>query len=295
MKTLIIAGAAAWAAALGLAQDVPPPAPPAPPAVRAVRARALLGGEGGSYLGIGVVEIEAERAKALKLSEERGVEVKSVDEEGPASKAGLKEGDVVLEYNGQRVEGTEQFVRMVRETPAGRQSKLLISRGGATQTVLATIGRRPRVQFGVFSIPEIPDPPRMLDIPRPAMGWRSSVLGIETESLESQLAAFFGVKEGVLVKSVAKDSAAGKAGVQAGDVIVKVDGTKVGTPREISNALKSGKKTIALTVVRRQKEMNLEVTLGDEHRRRGHMAPAIAGGLPENSELLELLDDRGEL
>src|SRR6266498_480139 len=75
----------------------------------------------GSYLGIGVADIDTERAKALNLKEERGAEVTSVDPEGPAGKAGLKEGDVVLEYNGQRVEGTEQFVRMVRETPPGRQ------------------------------------------------------------------------------------------------------------------------------------------------------------------------------
>ena len=82
-----------------------------------------------SFLGVGVAEIDADRAKALNLKEERGVEIKRVDEESPAAKAGLKENDVVLEYNGQRVEGAEQFTRLVRETPAGRQSKLLISRG----------------------------------------------------------------------------------------------------------------------------------------------------------------------
>ena len=66
--------------------------------------------------------------------------MKSVDEDSPAAKAGIKEGDVVLEYNGQRVEGTEQFIRLVRETPPNRRSTLLISRNGATQTVTATIG-----------------------------------------------------------------------------------------------------------------------------------------------------------
>src|SRR5919202_4928263 len=67
---------------------------------------------GASYLGIGVAEIDAERAKALNLKEERGVEVKSVDPDSPAAKAGIKEGDVVLENNGQHVEGTEQFIRL---------------------------------------------------------------------------------------------------------------------------------------------------------------------------------------
>ncbi len=291
MKILILVGVAAWAAGCGLAQSLP--APPPPPA-RAVRSHAMAVSESASYLGIGVVEIEADRAKALKLSEERGVEVKSVEEGSPASKAGLKEGDVVLEYNGQRVEGTEQFVRMVRETPAGRLSKLLIFRGGATQTVSATIGRKPRGQFGVFSIPDVPGRFR-IEIPRPTMEWRSSVLGIESESLESQLAAFFGVKEGVLVKSVIKGSAAEKAGVQAGDVIVKLDGARIAAPRDISSALKSGKRTIALTVVRRQSEMNLNVTLSEENRTRGSVVPRIAGGLPEDSGLLEWGEDPGEL
>src|SRR5262245_34911339 len=63
---------------------------------------------GGSYLGIGGVDITPDRAHALNLKEERGVEISSVDPEGPAAKAGLKEGDVVLEFNGQPVEGWAQ-------------------------------------------------------------------------------------------------------------------------------------------------------------------------------------------
>lgn len=110
------------------AHPVPPgaPAPPAPP----------------RYLGVGIREIDSERAKALKLSEEYGVEITAVTEGSPAEKAGIKVGDVVLEYSGHRVEGTEQLMRLVRETPPGRQVKLLISRNGATQTITATIGER---------------------------------------------------------------------------------------------------------------------------------------------------------
>ena len=95
-----------------------------------------------SFLGVGVAEINADRAKALKLKEERGVEITRVEDDSPAAKAGLKVGDVVLEYNGQRLEGTEQFVRMVRETPEGRQARLVVSRDGSTQTLNATIAAR---------------------------------------------------------------------------------------------------------------------------------------------------------
>src|SRR5438552_1517435 len=124
-------------------------APPDPtPKARAATRRVLLQ-RGGSYLGIGVVEIIPERARELHLKDERGVEVRCVDADSPAAKAGLKEGDVVLDYNGQRVEGGEQFMRLVRETPGGRSVSLLISRNGANQTLTATIGQRRAGSVGI--------------------------------------------------------------------------------------------------------------------------------------------------
>src|SRR6185295_11870051 len=83
--------------------------PSTPPRAHVASQRVVVQ-RGSSYLGVGVVEIDsAERAKALHLKDEQGVEVRCVDPNSPAAKAGLKEGDVVLEYNGQRVEGGEQF------------------------------------------------------------------------------------------------------------------------------------------------------------------------------------------
>src|SRR5437870_12133381 len=94
--------------------------------------------KGGSYLGIGGMDVTPDRVKALSLKEERGVEISSVDEDGPAAKAGLKPGDVVLEFNGTPVQGTVQFQRMVGEMPPGRQVKLTVWRNGASQTLTAT-------------------------------------------------------------------------------------------------------------------------------------------------------------
>ena len=120
------------------------------PRARTATNRAIrIYSSGGSYLGIGVAEVDGERAKALNLKEVRGVEVKSVDENSPAAKAGLKEGDVVLEYNGQRIEGTEQFVRLVRETPVDRQVRLSIWRNGTAESLTAGIGRRPAEHFSL--------------------------------------------------------------------------------------------------------------------------------------------------
>src|SRR5882724_6388569 len=210
----VVMAMALMAAPAVFAQPVPPaqpapPAPPAPPASRASR-RIVMQSAPSSFLGVGVSEIDSERAKALNLKEERGVEVKNVDEDSPAAKAGVKVGDVVLDYNGQRVEGMEQFVRFVRETPVGRAVKLLISRNGATQTLTATIGSRSSntILLGGddfrFTMPEI----RIPDIPRVVTSWQSRTLGVDSESLNSQLAEFFGVKEGVLVRSVIRGTAA---------------------------------------------------------------------------------------
>ncbi|MCX6636269.1 MAG: PDZ domain-containing protein, partial [Acidobacteria bacterium] len=194
------------AAATGTAfswQPAPdPPAPPRPPAALGAEIeRAVRLSLGGSFLGVGVAEVDAERAKALKLKEERGVEITNIEEGSPAAKAGLQKGDVVLEFNGQRVEGTEQFVRLVRETPAGRQIKLSVNRGGVAQTVAATVEQRKLTgRSGGFVMPRISIPEihvQMPDIPTAMMSWRSSMLGIEAESISSQLAGYFGVKEGV--------------------------------------------------------------------------------------------------
>jgi serine protease Do len=223
---------------------------------------------GTSYLGIGVADVTAERTKALNLKEERGAEVTNVAVDSPASKAGIKEGDVVLEYDGAAVQGIEQFTRLVRETPVGRQVKVAVWRNGAAQTLTATIEARKgtviRSNGRQIVVPALPSMPQ-IEITLFQMTWQNPVLGIEGESLRSQeqLADFFGVKEGVLVKLVRKNSAAEKAGVKAGDVVVKVDDSAVATPQEITRALRAlgSKKTFTVTVVRNKKEMPLTVTM----------------------------------
>lgn len=222
---------------------------------------------GGTYLGVNLAEIDADRARELKLKEPYGVEITRVEEGSPADKAGIKANDVVLEYNGQRVEGMEQFGRMVRETPPGRDVKLLISRNGATQTIAATTAtRKVRTFSGNFKdyfpnveIPEVHIP----DMPQVFTTYRSGMLGVESESLNPQLATYFGVKEGVLIRSVLKDTPAEKAGIGAGDVITKVDGKPVTTSNELAAAIRASraKKTFPVELMRDHKQMTLNVTI----------------------------------
>lgn len=256
----LAAGEAGWTF-----EPQPPPAPPSPDRVVVTRGS-------GSFLGIGVQEIDAERAKALNLREERGVEVTRIEDDSPAAKGGIRVGDVVLEYNGERVEGVEQFMRMVRETPPGREVKLAITRNGAPQQLAMKTGSRKTwmtarygdvgaLEFPRIDLPEVNIP----DVPRAFMTWRSSVVGLEAESLDAQLAEYFGVKEGVLVRSVVRGSSADKAGLRAGDVIVRVNDAKVTSPREITSNIRSArsKKTVPVQVIREKREVTLQIPVED--------------------------------
>jgi serine protease Do len=262
-----------WIACVGLvwslaAQPAPPApsAPPAPLAPLAPRSPAIqLWTSGGSFLGVGVAEITSDRAKALNLKEEAGVEVTRVDEDSPAAKAGVQRGDVILEYNGQRVDGIEQLQRLIRETPAGRGVKVAISRNGAAQTLTAVVGSR-RSHAKEFFGPDGVDMPEIHipDMPMIMTTTRNARLGVEAESLGSQLAEYFGVKEGVLVRSVNKGSAAERAGVKAGDVILRVDKTKVVTAGEISSAVRASRSSSSFPIDLKRDHKDLTVTVNIE-------------------------------
>lgn len=233
--------------------------------------------EGSGWLGVEIGEITPENAKDLKLSAARGVVIQDVEPDSPASKAGLKEHDVVLQYDGQTVEGTVQFRRLVRETPAGRAVALLISRGGATQNLSVELADRssyyekrmqgkmrdfgkpfalatPNFDFN-FSSPEILT---MMDA-------RTPLLGISAEDLTGQLGSYFGApnNSGVLIREVRSGTPADKAGLKAGDVIVKVDGKPVSALSELRDQLrdKSDGKAVNLGILRKGSEITVPVTI----------------------------------
>jgi len=212
--------------------------------------------QSGSYLGIGVMRVNPARVQELKLPDAAGVEVTAIAPGGPAENAGLKVGDVITQYNGQRVRDNEQFVLLVRATPAGRQVKLQVYRGGAAQDMTARIGFATQSAGGVpgATAPRIPDEPQ--DFP----GWRSPVLGVFAEGLQGQMAEFFGMS-GVLVREVASGSAAEKAGIKAGDVIIGVGSMRVAMPEDITRRLQmmTGN-SVPVTLQRKGQSITLNVT-----------------------------------
>ncbi len=233
--------------------------------------------EGGGWLGVEIGEVTADKAKDLRLSEVRGVEVIDVEPDSPAAKAGLKEHDVITRYDGQEVEGTVQFRRLVRETPAGRNIPLAISRNGATQNISVELGDRSALlekkmrgkmrDFDSAYAVAAPNFDFRLDGPEVfgAMDGRAPLLGISAEDLSGQLGAYFGAPEGggILVREVRAGTAADKAGLKAGDVIIKIDGKPVSSLGELRQQLrdKTDEKSVSLGILRKGSEMNIAVTI----------------------------------
>ncbi len=227
---------------------------------------------GHGWLGVGISEVTTEKVKELKLSAERGVVLGKVVPDSPAAKAGLKEKDVITEVNGQRVEGTEQFRRMIREIPAGRTAQLTVWRDGRAQTVAVTIGKSqpPHVSTKIvspgtfaFHMPEIPDMGNLFD-----MGpWsrNQTRLGIDAEDLQGDFGKYFGAPEGegVLVRGVFPDTPAAKAGLKAGDVITSLNGERVHSVGELREKLgeKKDEKKLELGLLRDKAPLSLSVEI----------------------------------
>jgi len=221
------------------------------------------------YLGVGVQGLTDERAKALNLKDNSGVEVKTVTEDAPAARAGIHMSDVILEINGQKVDSSEQFTESIVGKAPGTKISLTVARNGVKQTMAATLGVRPpdlpmnaAPQNGMIPTPFGPMAPGDLQAMITGEAPRIGFLG---EGLGSQLAEFFGVQEGVLVQTVYEKTPAERAGLKAGDVVTKVNGMPVASPREISGIVRQAKKTVVFTVVRNKKEITLSLEIALAH------------------------------
>jgi serine protease Do len=229
----------------------------------------------GSYLGVDISDVTTERLSALKLKEEKGVEVTMVDQDAPAGKAGIKEHDVILTMNGTAIESGAQLRRMIHEMPPGRIVTFGLSREGQPVSVKVQLADKGK-EFAMTGhnmnnfhvhVPEIHIPD--IDIPsiNMVMVTSSARSGLMVENITPQLGEFFGVKNGngVLVRSVEKGSRAEKAGFHAGDVIVKVDDQPVHDTSDFMHAVKSRNgAAMNVGVVRDKKEQNLNLSLPDK-------------------------------
>jgi serine protease Do len=194
-----------------------------------------------------------------------------VREDSPAARAGLMNGDIVVEFDGERVRSVDHFTRLVRETPAGRAVKSTIVRAGSRRELDITpqagdqfAGALPGVQQferRLRALPELRNLPDDLDPTPDLQVTPRGQIGIALAPLTEQLASYFGVSEGVLVQTVTNGSAAAQAGMKAGDVITAVNRRPVQNVDDVMRAVRSAKPGSALDmrVFRDKKEITVKV------------------------------------
>jgi serine protease Do len=242
----------------------------------------FMGPQHGSYMGVRTEDVTKDRLDALKMKEETGAEVMAVDQDAPAGKAGIREHDVIVSVNGQKIESEEQLRRVVREIPPGRQITVGMLRMGQPLSVAVTLADRRVVMksrvvmdhdMPIAPMAPMPPMPPManmeIDVPSIIMVQNTSRTGLVVENLTPQLAEFFGAKNGrggVLVRSVEKGSIAEVAGFKAGDVIVGVNKDKVADLGDWRRAVRNNAGATPFTILREKKEQSVTLKL-PEHKR----------------------------
>ena len=242
----------------------------------------LLGATSQGYLGVDLADLDQEKAQALKLREVRGALITLIDHDAPAGKIGLKVNDVVLQLNGQNVEGAEQLRRMLKEIPAGRKVSIEISRDGNVQTLAAELADRRVMEHDVWNkigsggdlftqgsgmgiLSGAGDAP-MPGFHMPFFGSSLNV-GALVEPLTSQMAEYLGVTNGLMVKQVAHKSEAEAAGLKAFDVILKVGADAIVTTADWDRALRSNAgKPVQVTILRDKKQQTLTLQVDSKHK-----------------------------
>ena len=280
-KTVAVIAVAVTAVAI--AAVVAPPVRGQTRVTPKVRALEML--SGGSRIGVSIRDVEESDSKTAQA----GVIVEEVATESPGEKAGIRKGDAIVEFDGERVRSVRQLTRVVQETPSGRTVSAVLLREGKKTPVSVTPRDDGRFSFSGFDdlgdfspefrfrvAPRV-TPPTPPTPPSPPMVWdfdgligRSGRLGISIDSLSPQLAEYFGTKEGVLVSSVSDNSAAAKAGLKAGDVITNFNGSTINDPQDMRRRIQSlnDGDEFTVTVMRDRKPVTLKGKAESPERRR---------------------------
>jgi S1-C subfamily serine protease len=234
---------------------------------RAARDFMLLEGRG-SEVGVRIADVP-----------ETGVRVDEVEPNSAAEKAGVKAGDVITMFDGERVRSGRQFSRLVQETPPGRTVKMTVTRDGQQKDLQITpdSGRRANFRIDGDRLREqwgdrVPPFNFNFDFDWQDSG-SSRRLGVSVQELTDQLASYFGVRRGVLVTAVTEGSPASRAGLKAGDVITSVNSESVESRDDLVRVLRNaaGRRQaeapeITIGITRDKKESTLKATLEPARR-----------------------------
>ncbi len=196
------------------------------------------------WLGVYIQKITPELAKGLKLKDRKGALVAKVIKDGPAAKAGLKTGDIIIEFDGKKIKSYDQVPNIVAATPVGKKVKVVVRRNGKIKTFKVKIG-------------ELPDDEKLVAEAGGDKSEEQGKLGLTLQNLNDELRRSFGLSDdttGVVVTDVDPQSSAAEKGIRPGDVILEVDRKPVKSTKDVKRILKNFKKgdTIVLLVKKRE-------------------------------------------
>ncbi|MBF0497764.1 MAG: DegQ family serine endoprotease [Deltaproteobacteria bacterium] len=188
------------------------------------------------WLGVYVQAVTPELAEKFKLKDAKGALVASVGKDSPAEKAGFKQGDVIVSFDGKAVDEMNQLPIAVASTPIGKKAKVEIIRDSKPATLEVAVGEL-KDDTGEESAEASAD----------------TDYGLTLQDLTDDLAKSMHLKDtkGVLVADVEQDGPAFEAGFKRGDVIKEVNRTHVNNIEEFRSALKKSKDNVALVLVKR--------------------------------------------
>lgn len=218
------------------------------------------------WLGVGIEDVTPKFARKMDLKIKEGAYVSNVEEESPAETAGITEGDVIVEFNGKKIEDTEQLIDAVQETAPDTKTTVGVMRGNEKKNLSVTVGKMPKKGFAMGLGKEM----------MPFMNGGGMFEGMQLMELNKQLGEYFGVQKGkgLLVTEVKKNSAAEKAGVKAGDVLLKIDNNDVddmGDFHENLEDVEEGDK-VSLEFLRKGSKNTVSLTLTEKpHQMMFHM------------------------
>jgi serine protease Do len=239
------------------------------------------------YLGVLVGDLDNDSAGKLKLKDVRGAVITLIDHDAPAAQVGLRVNDVLLEINGQPVEGAEAFGRIMREIPPGRKVTMQISRDGATQTLTVQLADRKKLDTDIWNKlnsgsdagspvegqailgaagvgGDAPLPP---GFHMPFVGNSTLKVGAMVEPLTSQMADYLGVQNGLMVKQVVRKSEAAASGMKPFDVIIKVGAENISTVSDWERSMRANQgKSVQITILRDKRQQTITLQVDSKHR-----------------------------
>jgi serine protease Do len=188
------------------------------------------------WLGVRIQEVTDEIAEGLSMAESKGALVAGVTEKGPAEEAGIKPGDVILEFNGKPVDAMHELPRMVADEPIGKEVTVTVLRKGERQEIAVTLGRLEDAEKEMTALEgETPVP----EAPVPVV---AGPLGLSLADLTGEARTQYEIKadiNGVVVTGVAEGSPASEKRIQAGDVIVEISQEPVATPDDVEKRIEA--------------------------------------------------------